>query len=40
MGWLHYQSTGVGFYREPMPGDIITPVAVNDTGSIGDKLSL
>jgi RHS repeat-associated protein len=26
-------STGVGFYREPVPGDIIRPVAVNDTGS-------
>ena len=32
-GWLRYQSTGVGFYREPTPGDIITPVAMNDTGS-------
>jgi RHS repeat-associated protein len=31
--WLHYQSTGIGFYREPLQGDIITTYAVNDTGS-------
>lgn len=32
-GELHYQSTGVGFYRAPTPGDIIETIAVNDTGN-------
>ena len=38
--WLRQQSTGVGFYRPPTPGDLITPVAVNDTGNTALNLSV